>query len=631
MKNSPNKIPVWPVYAADVLMFAAVFAVALPNMYTGEPLSATSVFFCCLMVLGGLLLCLAPYYAGLKGAEREEKAAADAKIRDDLTIIFDELAALRMMIADIEERIETYPERIASLESAAEKPVEWASRVEVAKLATDIRDAVKEKLAQVSESLDSIAGQTEACRVSQKESDKIVAELCSDITILKDLLPASSESLSDEVYGLKQRIESLEDGLASYSSNIDEHDEPADSEDDDIFGGEEFSPSQNRPEGMLGRALASAENSKISVEKFFPKPKDAALPDGGELASGPREDESEAADLTNVADAVADVRQTEGGASEKTESGDSPTVESVKSEFERIASEIVSSDMADGDDLRASEISANAVAGHEDGAVPIAEKPIEAESAHQAAVEEQPSAAVDPQSALVKQPSAAVEQPNAGVEQPNALVEQLSAGVEQPSAPVNQSGASVEQPNAAVEQLNASADQHGPAVEDSNADSAANSLAEDGQPGSSGADSSDSAFGLKENEKGADFFESADSPLGLGESDNKKPDFPTLFALPESSEKARKTSKTDTCIIVNSLIGIGNKPYLRGAGGGLSPDKGVPMEYLEIGKWRYVFPPDSQFPIEFSVYKNDETRSDGGEVFQILPNEKLELNLRFTI
>lgn len=582
MKNSPNKIPVWPVYAADVLMFAAVFAVALPNMYTGEPLSATSVFFCSLMVLGGLLLCLAPYYASLKGAEREKKAAADAKIRDDLTIIFDELAALRMMIADIEERIETYPERIASLESAASKPAEWASRAEVAKLATDIKDAVKEKLAQVSESLDSIAGQTEACRVSQKESDKIVAELCSDITILKDLLPASSESLSDEVYGLKQRIESLEDGLASYSSNIDEHDEPADSEDDDIFDGEEFSPSQNRPEGMLGRALASAENSKISVEKFFPKPKDAASPDGGELASGPREDESEAADLTNVAGAGADVRQTEGGASEKLESGDSPTVESVKSEFERIASEIVSADMAGGDDIGASEISANDAAGHEDGTAPIAEKPVEAESARQAAA----------------------------VEQPNALVEQLSAGVEQPSAAVNQSGA---------------------AVENSNSEVASNSLAEDGQPASSGAVSSDSAPASKENEKGADFFESSDSPLGLGESDNKKPDFPTLFALPESSGKARKTSKADTCVIVNSLIGIGNKPYLRGAGGGLSADKGVPMEYLEIGKWRYVFPPDSQFPIEFSVYKNDETRSDGGEVFKILPNEKLELNLRFTI
>lgn len=587
MKNSPNKIPVWPVYAADVLMFAAVFAVALPNMYTGEPLSATSVFFCSLMVLGGLLLCLAPYYASLKGAEREKKAAADAKIRDDLTIIFDELAALRMMIADIEERIETYPERIASLESAASKPAEWASRAEVAKLATDIKDAVKEKLAQVSESLDSIAGQTEACRVSQKESDKIVAELCSDITILKDLLPASSESLSDEVYGLKQRIESLEDGLASYSSNIDEHDEPADSEDDDIFDGEEFSPSQNRPEGMLGRALASAENSKISVEKFFPKPKDAALPDGGELANEQREDESEAADLTNVAGAGADVRQTEGGASEKLESEDTPTVESVKSEFERIASEIVSVDMAGGDDIGASEISANV--GHEDGAMPVAEKPVEAESARQAAVEEQPSAAV---------------------EQHSQLAEQLSAGVEQPSAAVNQSGA---------------------AVENSNSEVASNSLAEDGQTGSSGAVSSDSAPASKENEKGADFFESSDSLLGLGESDNKKPDFPTLFALPESSGKARKTSKADTCVIVNSLIGIGNKPYLRGAGGGLSADKGVPMEYLEIGKWRYVFPPDSQFPIEFSVYKNDETRSDGGEVFKILPNEKLELNLRFTI
>ena len=341
---------------------------------------------------------------------------------------------------------------------------------------------------------------------------------------------------------------------------------------------------------MLGRALASAENSKISVEKFFPKPKDVPSPDGGELAGEPREVKSEPVDSANEA-GIAEVSQAQDGASKKPESADldSPTVESVKSEFERIASEIVSSNMADGDDLRASEISANAVARHEDGAVPIAEKPIEAESARE------------------------------------------PASVEQSGASVEQAGAVVEQPNAAVEQLNASADQHGPAVEDSNADSAANSLAEDGQPGSSGADSSDSAFGLKENEKGADFFESADSPLGLGESDNKKPDFPTLFALPESSEKARKTSKTDTCIIVNSLIGIGNKPYLRGAGGGLSPDKGVPMEYLEIGKWRYVFPPDSQFPIEFSVYKNDETRSDGGEVFQILPNEKLELNLRFTI
>lgn len=80
------------------------------------------------------------------------------------------------------------------------------------------------------------------------------------------------------------------------------------------------------------------------------------------------------------------------------------------------------------------------------------------------------------------------------------------ASVGQSGASVEQAGAVVDQPNAAVEQLNASADQHGPAVEDSNADSAANSLAEDGQPGSSGADSSDSAFGLKENEKGADFL-----------------------------------------------------------------------------------------------------------------------------
>ena len=172
MKSSP-KIPAWPVYAADALMFAAVFAVALPNLYTGEPLSAPSVFWCALMVLGGLLLCLAPYYMSLKDAAREEKAAADAKVQDDLRIIFDELAALRMMIADIEERMEPLPERLRAVAEAAEKIPYLASRDELAKLASDVRAAVKEKLSRLGESLDSAAAEIEACRSSQKDSDKI--------------------------------------------------------------------------------------------------------------------------------------------------------------------------------------------------------------------------------------------------------------------------------------------------------------------------------------------------------------------------------------------------------------------------------------------------------------------------
>lgn len=110
-----------------------------------------------------LLLCLAPYYMSLKDAARDEKVAADAKVQDDLRIIFDELAALRMMIADIEERMEPLPERLQAAAEAAEKIPSLASRDELAKLASDVRAAVKEKLSQLGESLDSAAAEIEAC------------------------------------------------------------------------------------------------------------------------------------------------------------------------------------------------------------------------------------------------------------------------------------------------------------------------------------------------------------------------------------------------------------------------------------------------------------------------------------
>ena len=101
MKDSP-KIPLWAVYAADALMFAAVFAVALPNIITATPLSAGAVFWCSIMVLGGLLASLVPYYLDNSGGGAKKRAERDAKVDSDLGIIFDELAALRMMIADAE-------------------------------------------------------------------------------------------------------------------------------------------------------------------------------------------------------------------------------------------------------------------------------------------------------------------------------------------------------------------------------------------------------------------------------------------------------------------------------------------------------------------------------------------------
>jgi hypothetical protein len=60
-----------------------------------------------------------------------------------------------------------------------------------------------------------------------------------------------------------------------------------------------------------------------------------------------------------------------------------------------------------------------------------------------------------------------------------------------------------------------------------------------------------------------------------------------------------------TRLIVTAYIGIGNKLHIRGEGPGLSWDKGVPLQFISIGKWRWECP-DADAPVTFKLYKNDE-------------------------
>jgi hypothetical protein len=59
-----------------------------------------------------------------------------------------------------------------------------------------------------------------------------------------------------------------------------------------------------------------------------------------------------------------------------------------------------------------------------------------------------------------------------------------------------------------------------------------------------------------------------------------------------------------TRLIATAYIGIGNKLYIRGDGPGLSWDKGVPLQFISIGKWRWETN-DAIDPIPFKLYKND--------------------------
>ncbi|MDB6168442.1 MAG: hypothetical protein JWM88_1306 [Verrucomicrobia bacterium] len=61
-----------------------------------------------------------------------------------------------------------------------------------------------------------------------------------------------------------------------------------------------------------------------------------------------------------------------------------------------------------------------------------------------------------------------------------------------------------------------------------------------------------------------------------------------------------------TRLLVTAYIGIGNRLFIRGDGPGLAWDKGVPLQFVSIGKWRWETA-DATSPVKFKLFKNDET------------------------
>ena len=90
-----------------------------------------------------------------------------------------------------------------------------------------------------------------------------------------------------------------------------------------------------------------------------------------------------------------------------------------------------------------------------------------------------------------------------------------------------------------------------------------------------------------------------------------------------AAEVPGSAGATGTALIVNLMIGIGNKPFVRGTGPGLSQDKGIPMSFLGIGRWQWVSP-DPEAPATVEVWKNDQ--SPMGEPLHISGGEPLEVD-----
>ena len=94
----------------------------------------------------------------------------------------------------------------------------------------------------------------------------------------------------------------------------------------------------------------------------------------------------------------------------------------------------------------------------------------------------------------------------------------------------------------------------------------------------------------------------------------------------ESSSVLKGVSQSAT-VVAKIIIGIGNKVHVRGEGPGLSWDEGIPMSFLEIGKWSWS-PANKSVPIVVQLYKNDEEPDANGKI-ELEPGENVEISPDF--
>ena len=329
MKNS--KIP---LYIADALLVLLALTVALRQ---GANLGAAQALLCCLAVLAGMALALAPYVLEYK-LEASKRFEHTQEARKNFEIVFDDLASLRLALAELVERVENGEEKLSDLPALQKGLV-------------DLRDAAKRKFGEIADSADDLAARVSKAESERKAQKTALEEIGADMVVIKELFSASQESDGDEFAQIRAQITELKDEILKlreaqikHRSTVEpqklsapepdtattEEPQSATTEDgegkagnsvedgatqsaeaaeadaeqsgadgietaEDAEANAEFSPAKILAGGLLKRALEHAEDTKASVEKFvnMGAKKDATSPSDAESFEEPFDQDGE--------------------------------------------------------------------------------------------------------------------------------------------------------------------------------------------------------------------------------------------------------------------------------------------------------------------------------------------------
>jgi hypothetical protein len=102
---------------------------------------------------------------------------------------------------------------------------------------------------------------------------------------------------------------------------------------------------------------------------------------------------------------------------------------------------------------------------------------------------------------------------------------------------------------------------------------------------------------------------------------------PAEAIAPAEPVESAASSDGATRLLATAYIGIGNKLFIRGEGPGLNWEKGVPMQFVSIGKWGWATN-DALSPVRCELFKNDEIAALTGEVI-LDPGKHVEVTALF--
>ena len=189
-----------------------------------------------------MVLMLVPFWLESKKPAEAEKPEGEDDAKQNFDIIFEDLASLRLMLADTEERIDGIAEKVDALpEDSAEKLAAFESAM------AGFSESLKTKLREINESIDSNAMAITSCESADKEIRESVSKISAEVSGGKSSFEKAFKELEIKIDDIEAKVGHLTDSA----------------EKDD--GAPAFAPAFG---SMISKAFSGAENSKGSVSKF---------------------------------------------------------------------------------------------------------------------------------------------------------------------------------------------------------------------------------------------------------------------------------------------------------------------------------------------------------------------------